>query len=92
MGNDVCLGVREIVLLGVRMGARSIAAAGAVVTRDVPPNSVVGGVPARVLCTTDDYLERMKEKSLHLGYLSGAEKEVALRQHFARDERSAETS
>lgn len=46
-GADV--GVNAVVLPGVTIGAGSIVGAGAVVTRDVPPLAVVGGVPARVL-------------------------------------------
>jgi maltose O-acetyltransferase len=38
-----------MVLKGVTIGARSIVSAGAVVTSDVPPDSIVGGVPAKVL-------------------------------------------
>ena len=37
------------ILKGVRIGKGSIVAAGAVVTSDVPPNSMVGGVPAKVI-------------------------------------------
>lgn len=39
---------------GVTIGKNSIVAAGAVVLRDVPPNSIVGGVPARVIRTVDE--------------------------------------
>ena len=38
-----------MILKGVHIGEGSIVAAGAVVTSDVPPNSLVGGVPARVI-------------------------------------------
>lgn len=49
IGDGAFLGVGAIVLPGVTIGARSYVAAGAVVTRDVPPNTVVGGNPAEVL-------------------------------------------
>jgi acetyltransferase-like isoleucine patch superfamily enzyme len=47
--DDVWIGARVTILKGVRVGRGSIVAAGAVVTRDVPPYSIVGGVPARVI-------------------------------------------
>jgi len=47
--DDVWLGARVTVLPGVRIGRGAVVAAGAVVTRDVPPRTVVAGVPARVV-------------------------------------------
>lgn len=49
IGNDVWLAQGVTVLSGVRVGDGAIAAAGALVTRDVPPYAIVAGVPARVL-------------------------------------------
>lgn len=49
IGHDVWIGACAMVLKGVTIGANSVIAAGAVVVRDVPPNSVVAGVPARVV-------------------------------------------
>jgi acetyltransferase-like isoleucine patch superfamily enzyme len=47
--DDVWLGAAAVITDGVRVGKGSVVAAGAVVTGDVPPLTVVGGVPARVL-------------------------------------------
>jgi acetyltransferase-like isoleucine patch superfamily enzyme len=47
--DDVWIGAGAIVTDGVRIGQGAVVAAGAVVTGDVPPRTVVGGVPARVL-------------------------------------------
>jgi len=46
---DVRIGANAVILAGVRLGKACIIAAGAVVTRDVPPGSLVAGIPARIL-------------------------------------------
>jgi acetyltransferase-like isoleucine patch superfamily enzyme len=47
--DDSWIGAKTTILDGVRIGKGSVVAAGAVVTRSIPPNSVAGGVPARVI-------------------------------------------
>ena len=49
IGDDVWLGAGVIVLAGVSIGSGCVVAAGSVVTKDIPPGSIAGGVPARVL-------------------------------------------
>lgn len=49
VGNDVWIGANVIVLDNVTIGSGAIIAAGAVVTKDVEPYSIVGGVPARLI-------------------------------------------
>lgn len=49
IGNDVWVGGNVTILPGVTIGNNVVVAAGAVVTKDVPDNCVVGGVPAKVI-------------------------------------------
>lgn len=49
IADDVWIGANAVVLPGVTVGSHSVIAAGAVVTRSVPPCSVVAGVPAKVI-------------------------------------------
>ncbi|KAB2331371.1 sugar O-acetyltransferase [Bacillus mesophilum] len=49
IGNDVWVGSNATILPGVTIGDGAIIAAGAVITKDVPPLVIVGGVPAKVL-------------------------------------------
>lgn len=49
LGHDVWIGNRAILMGGVRVGNGAIVGSGAVVTKDVPPYAIVGGVPARVI-------------------------------------------
>lgn len=49
IGDDVWIGANAVILPGVTIGRHVVVAAGAVVTKDVPDNCVVGGVPAKVL-------------------------------------------
>lgn len=54
IGDRVWLGANVTVLPGVVIGENSIVAAGAVVAKDVPANTIVGGVPAKVLRSLDE--------------------------------------
>jgi N-acetylglucosaminyl-diphospho-decaprenol L-rhamnosyltransferase len=49
IGDDVWFGTGVVVLAGVTIGSHTVIAAGSVVTKDIPPNSIVGGVPAKVI-------------------------------------------
>ena len=56
------IGAGAIILPGVTIGEHSIVAAGAVVTKDVPPRTIVAGVPARVVGSIDEKIAKMKEE------------------------------
>lgn len=49
IGNDVWIGCNAIIMSGVKIGDGAIVAAGAIVTRDVPAYSIVGGIPAKTI-------------------------------------------
>ena len=49
IGNDVWIGEHATIKAGVKIGDGAIVASGAVVTKDVPPYAIVGGVPARLI-------------------------------------------
>jgi len=87
IGSRVFFGAHAIVMPGVTVGDDVIVAAGAVVTRDVPPRTVVAGVPARPISTLEDWLEkhqrgmevapRWNSADLPTGLMSRAERDAA---------------
>lgn len=82
VGNNVYIGEETMILPGAHIGNNCVIGARSVVTKDIPDNSVAAGVPARVIKTTDQYLQKLKRESLHLGHLKGKEKDLALREYY----------
>jgi acetyltransferase-like isoleucine patch superfamily enzyme len=66
IGDRVFIGYGAIIMPGVTIGENSIVGAGAVVTRDVPGNTVVTGVPATVLCSTSELMARERQDLFEL--------------------------
>lgn len=62
IGDNVFIGMNAIVCMGVTVGSNVVIGAGSIVTHNVPSNVVVGGNPARVICTLEDYYNRCTEK------------------------------
>jgi len=55
VGNNVFFGIRAIIMPGVCIGNNVVVGAGSVVTKSVPDNTVVAGVPAKMIKTYDEY-------------------------------------
>ena len=58
VGSDVFIGSGALIMGGVRIGARSIVAAGSVVTKSVPTGAIVGGNPAQIIGSFDELRSR----------------------------------
>lgn len=67
--NDVWIGHGAIIIGGVKIGCGAIVAAGAVVTKDVPPMVIVGGNPAKIIKYR---FKKDEEEQKHLNYISNA--------------------
>lgn len=62
IGNNVYIGQKTMILRGVTIGDNVIIGAGTIVTKDIPSNSVVAGVPAKVICSLEEYYIKRKAK------------------------------
>lgn len=66
IGSDIWVGINAVIMGGVTIGDGAVIAAGAVVTKDVPPCEIWGGVPAHKI---KDRFVSEEEKQSHLNYL-----------------------
>lgn len=60
IGNNCFIGVNSIILPNVKIGDNVIIAAGSVISKDIPSNAVYGGVPAKEICSIEEYYKKIK--------------------------------
>ena len=65
IGDYVYLGTGTQIMPGVTIGNNVLVAAGSIVTKSVPDNVVVGGNPARIICTIDEYIKKNEKYNLN---------------------------
>lgn len=91
IGNRVFVGANSTILMNTRIGNDVIIGAGSLVTKDIPDNCVVAGVPAKIIGKTSEYIEREKEnmrkgitfdKTYSYYYNVGEEKKQEMQQTF----------
>ena len=81
------IGVNAILLPGVKIGPNSIVGAGSVVNHDIPPDTVAAGVPARPICSVEQYIEKYKMKMVPLVALTREELRNELTSKFWGEKR-----
>jgi acetyltransferase-like isoleucine patch superfamily enzyme len=90
IGDNVFVGMNSIIMPGVNIGDGSVIGAGSIVTRDVPPNCVVAGVPARRIKSTDQYWESVSSQCTYIRSLPAAKKRDYLEARFRQAESSSQ--
>ncbi len=63
IGDHVMVGANSLILPNVKIGSNVIIAAGSIVTKDVPSDMVVGGNPAKTICTMDEFVAKRRMKA-----------------------------
>lgn len=74
VGNNVHIGTNAIIMPNVIIGNNVIIGCGAIVTKNIPDNSIVAGVPARVIRSLDSYIEKHKTEFEYTKNLNSEEK------------------
>lgn len=74
IGDNVFIGIDAKIMPGVTIGDNVVVGLGSIVTKDIPSNSVVCGVPAKVIKTIEEYGENIKEKGYPTSDLTKKEK------------------
>lgn len=85
IGNNVHIGFDSIIMPGVTIGNNCIIGCGAVVTKSVPDNTIVGGVPAKKIKSIDEYYEKHRENFDYTKALSKEEKRKYLYEKYNID-------
>jgi acetyltransferase-like isoleucine patch superfamily enzyme len=78
VGNNVFLGLNVTLMPGITIGNNVVIGAGAIVTRDIPGDSVAVGAPAKVVMTLAEYWAKVEPRLSNTGRMLGDEKRAFL--------------
>lgn len=62
IGDNVYIGTNAMIMPGVTIGNNVIVGAGSIVTKDIESNVVVVGIPAKIICSIEDYYQKNKKE------------------------------
>lgn len=77
IGNNVFIGSHTTILGNVKIGSNVIIGACTLVNRDIPDGVVVGGIPAKILCSFDDFLQRRNSEASYPKELRSKGEEIS---------------
>ena len=84
IGDNVFIGNHACIMQGIKIGSNCIIGYGSVVTKDVPNNSVVAGVPAKVICSVEDYMRKNQPFFTHTKKMSANQKKEFLMRKYCK--------
>lgn len=86
IGNNCFIGSEAKIMMNVTIGDNVIIGGGSIVSKNIPSNCVVAGIPARVICSLDDYYEKNNKRGVfyETGSLSQSEKKKYLSLHVTK--------
>ena len=82
IGNNVFIGNNATIMPGVSIGNNVVIGYGSIVTKDIPDESVVAGIPAKIIETIDEYSKKKIAKTVETKQLSKKDKEKFLKDYF----------
>ena len=85
IGNNVHIATNVTIMPNVKIGSNVIVGCGAIVTHDIPDNSIVVGIPARVIESVDEYYEKNRSRFVYTKQMTNKEKRKYLMQYFKED-------
>lgn len=74
IGDNVMIGLNSIIMQNVKIGSNVVIGAGSVVSKNIPDNTVAAGVPAKVICSIQDYYDKNQDRIYDTKHLSETEK------------------
>ena len=80
--DNVFIGMNAIILPGTKIGSNVIIGAGSVVNGELNSNSVYAGVPAKFICSLDDFVDKHKDKFINSKHLNQKDKKEFLKSFY----------
>lgn len=84
IGDNVHIGTNAIIMPGVTIGSNCIIGCGSIVTKNVPDNSVVVGIPGRVIESIDEYLKKNENRMDYTKEMNSLQKKDFLSKKYGK--------